>query len=413
MKLLRRSLCLILALLLLPAFSACGKKPTAAEGEGDLTVSRMMAVKDGVMYYVHVPDYCLYSVDLATQESVKISDTPVSQIAKYNGEIYYAAGVESDSETFDYEWRRFVDGTDENDVPFYRSSDELLSPQFNGDYLYFMKADPEVYSGYSNTLYRVALSGGEAELVCDAPLISYYADGADLYLLSPGSTYLFVRCDLEGAVSFTKEHPKAEGEERAIDAFGGDVLMRDMMIYSVRRSGNTLYFAGNDVSSFSQEGPSFFTQDLDSGEIKAVNGGTSAAAFLLAGDYIYYYNYSDSGIFRMNTDGSDVCRVTGAVNGYMAVTGDTFIYLKNTGDLALPSLTVCDLDGTERFDLPIYTDEYAEYLAKAYEDYMANGGENAPLTEEEQAELESLLAESNGEDVPEEAAEEASEEATE
>ncbi len=160
----------------------------ASEGSGNMLSQGFAAVKGSDLYHVDFSDYKLHKTNLKTGESELLSDDYAVYITNYKNNIYYLGYKPSeDSESYVYEYKKYVDGV--NDKVIF--SDEISSPQLTGGYIYYLKSVPEFHSGYSSRLYRASLSGGsESELVCDALMVSYYVDGNDLYYCDVESTSL-------------------------------------------------------------------------------------------------------------------------------------------------------------------------------------------------------------------------------
>lgn len=340
------------------------------------------------LYFLQFPDYPLLRMNLKSDEStVAVEGGDASQVlrvTRYKNDLYYIT-VSQDADTYSFCLLRYVDGV--NDVPIYVSNTNIDSPQFSGRYFYFLQLS-EDYSAQS--LYRVPLTGGEAELLLDAYCTAYYVKGNDLYasvLSADGTTGSLVHLNIPAAAAFVREQPLADGASRDIAEFTPETLVENELALTILLDGKTLYY-----TSFSTEAtdggytPYLGGYDLTAGAVKEFNEELPADSFILYGDYIYFRNSSDNVLYRMNKADQSLLKV--ALDGYYySVIGDQLTYISIPADGSVDdiSLVLCDPDGNIRKEIPMY--DPAADLAENTEDVEF---EDVEAVEEEGAEGEAV-----------------------
>lgn len=324
---------IVVILIAAAAFLFCGSG--SSEGTGNLVSQGFATVKGNYIYHVDFNDLKMHKTSLRTGESELITDDYAVYISNYKNNIYYLGyNTSEDGSSFVYEYKKYVDGT--NDVTIL--SDTISSPQLADGYLYYLKSVPEFHSGYSSRLYRVSLSGGaEPETVCDALMISYLVDGDDLYYCDVESTSL-LKVSIKKSMQVAAEAALGENEKRNSAELEPETLTQ-AVVTCMAISGKTLYFIDAQTGSYT-----LYTFDLKDGTVGTLNNGVNAASINIYGKFLYYYSTSDFSIYRMNLDGSNVLKITEPGYGYMALSGDKFLSMEFTDNYE-QYIAVCDLDG--------------------------------------------------------------------
>lgn len=324
------------------------------DGVGSVQLSGFATLEGNELYHVGFVDTSLHRTNIRTGETDIVSENNVATITRYKGNLYYLSYALNDAtQSYEYSYWKFVDGV--NDQKLFATNTDISSPQFTDGYIYFMSPVNEVYSGYSNRLFRAPLAGGDIELVCDLLCISFLVDGNDLYL-SLGEEFSYIKLNLSDTVAYVAANPLSEGVLRTQSEFSSEILFTKYLVSNAVRYGKSLYFIGIATDVGTQNGYELRAYDLDEGTPRSFNNGTYASLFRIYGDYIFYFSSTDSSIYRMCLDGSSVTRLTAPVYGYFNTSNDTFLYI-NWSDIGLPSIAVCDLDGNELMDVPLYDEE--------------------------------------------------------
>lgn len=331
-----------------------------SEGTGNLLCQGFATSKGNDVYHVDFEDLKLHRTNLKTNETEVLSDDFALYISNYNNNIYYFAYKEAeDGDDFTYEYRKFVDGKNDEVI----LADSIASPQLANGYLYYLKSVPEFHSGYSSRLYRVSLSGGEPEAVCDALMVSYLVDGDDLYYCDAESASL-LKVSLKKTMQVIKDAPLGEGEKRSTTDFEPETITQ-AVVTCMAKSGKTLYFIDAQTGNYT-----LYTYDVKSGSVGEVNNGVNAATINIYGKFLYYYSTTDFSIYRMNLDGSDVMKITEPCYGYMVLSGDKFMSMSFT-DNYKQYIEVCDLDGNTLYEIGLSDDDEDDL----YEDVNASDDE--------------------------------------
>lgn len=148
--------------------------------------------------------------------------------------------------------------------------------QPDGRWLYFIDIARDC------RLYRLDLREGDEELVLDASLGAFQAQGDSLY---------YVRNDERDALY---SHDLRSG---SADARGSRLLVKGMRQFNVR--GRELLY------SVGQGDPGLFLMDLSGGSVARLTSDASDQ-FFFVGDYVVYINDSAYGrLFRVGLDGSE------------------------------------------------------------------------------------------------------------
>ena len=325
--------------------------PRTYDGTGNLSTMGFASIRNGNLYHMSFEDYKLHKTNLKTDATEVLSDGMVQYIANYKNDIYYLEyKVSDDATSFVYEYKKLVE--DGEDVLV--MNEELIFPQFSGDYLYFLKVVPEFHSGNSMRIYRAPLSGGETELVCDALTTTYYVDGNDLYYLDVATTS-FLKVNLKDTIKYVSENPLAPGGLRSSDEFAPKVILTNAVPRIAVVEGNTLSYI--DALNESR----LLKCNLKTGEISNFNAGVYAASFNIYGDYIYYHNSNDFSLYRMDKDGNNIIKVSGVSIGYYILSNDRLVTLETDGDYR-QFLGVYDLEGNliKEVDVSASQEEYYE-----------------------------------------------------
>lgn len=355
---------LIIVLIAAAAFLFLGRG-SSSEGTGNLLSQGFAAVKGDYLYHVDFSDLKMHKTSLKTGEGEAVTDDYAVYISNYRGDIYYMGYKPADDgQSYVYEYKKFVDGKNDKVI----LSESVTSPQLTDGYLYYLKSVPEFHSGYSSRLYRVSLSGGEPETVCDALMISYLVDGKDLYYCDVETTSL-VRVKLADSIKIAKETPLEDGAKRASDELGAEPVASSV-VTCMAMSGNTLYYIDAQTGNYT-----LCTYDLKTGEQGVVNNGVTAATINIYGKFLYYYSTSDFSVYRMNLDGSNVTKITDPGYGYMILSGNRFISMEFSDDYK-QYISVCDLDGNELMEIGLDSDD-EEY----YDDSAADETADEPAAE--------------------------------
>ncbi len=330
----------------------------SSEGTGNLVSQGFATVKGNYLYHVDFNDLKMHKTSLRTGESEVVTDDYAVYISNYKNNIYYMGyDTSEDGSSFVYEYKKYVDGT--NDIVII--SDTISSPQLADGYLYYLKSVPEFHSGYSSRLYRVSLNGGgEPEVVCDALMISYLVNGDDLYYCDVETTSL-LKVSVKKSVQLAAASPLGENEKRASSELEPETLSQ-AVVTCMAISGKTLYFIDAQTGTYT-----LYTFDLKNNTVGTLNNGVNAASINIYGKFLYYYNTADFSIYRMNLDGSDVLKITEPGYGYMALSGDKFLSMEFTDNYE-QYIAVCDLDGNVIMEVGLpdeseeedYYDDYAE-----------------------------------------------------
>ncbi len=308
-------------------------------------------IKGNSVYHISYTDYKLHKTPVKGGEDVALTEEPTMYILGDNNDIYYLTfSVEEDGQTTVYKFKKFVDGVNDPVIV----ADEMVSPQISGGYVYYFKAVPEFYSGYSSRVYRAKLKeNSQPELVCDCLSLSFYVDGKDLYFCDVETTSL-MKVKISDAMSYIAENPLEDGGRRASSELSAQLIVEGVVTYPTV-VGKKLYFID------AQNNYELCVCDLKTGVVEGFNNGVFSNNFNIYGDHIYYYSVSDYSFYRMKLDGSDVNKITG-VNyyGISTISHDKIIFFE-ISDEGIPYLSVCDLDGNEISDISIVTDEPEEY----------------------------------------------------
>lgn len=340
---------LIVVLIAAAAFFFFGKG-TSSEGTGNLLSQGFAAVKGDYLYRVDFSDLKMHKTSLKTGEDETVTDDYAVYISNYNGSIYYMGYKPAeDGQSYVYEYKKFVDGKNDKVI----LTDSVASPQLANGYLYYLKSVPEFHSGYSSRLYRVSLSGGESEPVCDALMISYLVDGNDLYYCDVETTSL-VRVKLADSIKLAKESPLEEGTKRSSEELGAEPIASSV-VTCMATSGNTLYYIDAQTGNYT-----LYTYDLKTGEQAVVNNGVTAATINIYGKFLYYYSTTDFSVYRMNLDGSNVTKITDPGYGYMILSGNRFMSMEFSDDYK-QYISVCDLDGNELMEVGLDSEDEDYY----------------------------------------------------
>ena len=365
---------LIIVLIAAAAFLFLGRG-SSSEGTGNLLSQGFAAVKGDYLYHVDFSDLKMHKTSLKTGEGEAVTDDYAVYISNYNGDIYYMGYKPSeDGQSYVYEYKKFVDGKNDKVI----LSDSVSSPQLTDGYLYYLKSVPEFHSGYSSRLYRVSLSGGEPETVCDALMISYLVDGKDLYYCDVETTSL-VRVKLADSVKIAKESPLEEGTKRSSEELGAEPIASSV-VTCMATSGNTLYYIDAQTGNYT-----LCTYDLKTGEQGVVNNGVTAATINIYGKFLYYYSTADFSVYRMNLDGSNVTKITDPGYGYMILSGNRFISMEFSDDYK-QYISVCDLDGNELMEIGLDSDDEEYYDDSASDETADEPEEEAEANAEADAE---------------------------
>lgn len=339
------------------------RRGSSSEGTGNLLSQGFAAVKGDYLYHVDFSDLKMHKTGLKGSkagEGEAVTEDYAVYISNYKGNIYYMGYKPSeDGQSYVYEYKKFVDGKNDKVI----LSDSITSPQLTGGYLYYLKSVPEFHSGYSSRLYRVSLSGGESELVCDALMISYLVDGNNLYYCDVESTSL-VRLKLSDSIKIAKESPLGESEKRSSDELGAEPIASSV-VTCMAVSGNTLYYIDAQTGNYT-----LCTYDLKTGEQGVVNNGVTAATINIYGKFLYYYSTTDFSIYRMNLDGSNVTKITDPGYGYMVLSGNRFMSMEFSDDYS-QYISVCDLDGNELLEIGL-SDDSEDYYDDSASDEIAD-----------------------------------------
>lgn len=354
---------LIVVLIAAAAFLFFGRG-SSSEGTGNLLSQGFAAVKGDYLYHVDFSDLKMHKTSLKGSkagEGEAVTDDYAVYISNYKGNIYYMGYKPSDDgQSYVYEYKKFVDGKNDKVI----LSDSVSSPQLTDGYLYYLKSVPEFHSGYSSRLYRVSLSGGESELVCDALMISYLVDGKDLYYCDVESTSL-VRVKLADSIKIAKESPLGEGGKRSSDDLGAEPIASSV-VTCMATSGNTLYYIDAQTGNYT-----LCTYNLKTGEQGIVNNGVTAATINIYGKFLYYYSTTDFSVYRMNLDGSNVIKITDPGYGYMILSGNRFMSMEFSDDYK-QYIAVCDLDGNELLEVGLTGDDGEDYYDESASDETAD-----------------------------------------
>ncbi len=345
------------------------------DGVGLIQLSGFATLDGDNLYHIGT-DTLLHRTNVKTGETELVSENPVAMISRYQGKLYYLSYALNDAtQSYEYSYWKFVDGV--NDQKLFSTTTDIAMPQFTDRYIYFMSPVNEIYSGYSNRLFRAPRAGGEVEPVCDLLCLSYLVDGNDLYL-SLGEDASFIRVNLEDTVSYVAANPLSEGVLRTSEELSPEILFTDYLVSYAVRYGNSLYYVGISTDMDEQSGYELCSYPLTNDSDKtphSFNDATYTALFRMYGDFIFYLNRTDSSIYRMRLDGSDVTRITAPIYGYFNTSNDKFLYI-NWSDNGLPSIVVCDLDGNELTDVPLYDEETRQRVEDSAADSSASQDEN-------------------------------------
>lgn len=251
----------------------------------------------------------------APASQTTLSSGAAAYITRYRGKTYYY-----DAATGTLTHRDAKDGES-----VYQGV--VRQPFYDGRFVYFIGGEGNV-AGF---VYRVPLSGGEAETVLPVKTTAFILYRGDLIYYDPAINAL-----LSVPLKTAREQGKAGGEATSAALFA-EVLLPDTYTTVFGASSGGLYFLdAGDKKEYRQMSTGTLTGfrlrrlDLASGDLSDVSREVYARELVVSSDALYYTNAVNGHVYRCNLKGGDIRDLTGNdfMHPYVLTVSDGYLLFR-------------------------------------------------------------------------------------